>query len=268
MVIFGGITYNPPGDLNDAWSFDLGGSTGWTPLVPPGIWPSPRYSFACAYDPAHKTMEIFGGGPYLRDVWELPLGDTTTTAVLLARFDARAVSGGIEVRWEFGDPGRIAESWIVRAANGAGPWVEAALDRRREGESEIATDRTVTDGETRFYRLVARERGGALLHFGPVSATAGVTPVRASLDAPSPNPARGAVQLGFTLPAPAVIRLSIFDVAGREVATLLDGEQRAGRFAVTWSGEFGTGGAARPGLYFARLRTTHGTLMRRIAIAR
>jgi len=49
-----------------------------------------------------------------------------------------------------------------------------------------------------------------------------------SLSGGWPNPAGPAVTLGFSLPAAGHARLSVYDVTGRHVATLVDGERPAG----------------------------------------
>lgn len=67
--------------------------------------------------------------------------------------------------------------------------------------------------------------------------------------APSMNPSRGTVRFAVTLPSAGHVRLVIHDVAGREVARLLDGEHAAGAFSLAWS-EPGA-----PGLYFATLES-------------
>ena len=53
-------------------------------------------------------------------------------------------------------------------------------------------------------------------------------PLVAALHAPSPNPVRGTVALGFTLPDAVAVRLVVLDALGREVAVLVDGVQPAG----------------------------------------
>jgi len=64
-----------------------------------------------------------------------------------------------------------------------------------------------------------------------------------------PNPFRGVTAIRFVLPQPGRVRVAVFDVAGRQVATLLDEERRAGPGAV----EFRPGSRA-PGRYEVRLR--------------
>lgn len=71
--------------------------------------------------------------------------------------------------------------------------------------------------------------------------------------AAGPNPAHGDVTLGFTLPASAHVRLAIFGVDGREVATVVEGNREAGSHAFRWNGRDASGARVPAGIYFARL---------------
>ena len=69
----------------------------------------------------------------------------------------------------------------------------------------------------------------------------------------SPNPFRGATQVHFALSQSSRVRLTVYDVSGREIMTLAEGEWAAGNHTVIWSGRTRDGNAARAGVYFARL---------------
>jgi choice-of-anchor B domain-containing protein len=85
------------------------------------------------------------------------------------------------------------------------------------------------------------------------------------LAAPAPNPFRGSTRISFDLPAAGRTRLEVFNVAGRRVAVLLDGERvAAGSHAVTWRGEDERGRLVAPGVYFARLTAADGERTRKL----
>jgi hypothetical protein len=69
-----------------------------------------------------------------------------------------------------------------------------------------------------------------------------------------PNPFAMATEIAFDLPRPAHAILSIHDVSGRTVRTLLDGTVTGGRHAVNWDARDGTGRRAASGIYFSRLQ--------------
>ncbi len=75
------------------------------------------------------------------------------------------------------------------------------------------------------------------------TSTETAAPLALALDAPRPNPARGAVTLGFTLREPARVTIRVVDVLGREVARPLDGRPLgADAHAVVWeTGTLGSG---------------------------
>ena len=71
----------------------------------------------------------------------------------------------------------------------------------------------------------------------------------------SPNPFNPATTLSFSLRAPSRVTLAVYDLAGREVAVLIDGELEAGDRSIEWDGRGGSGSALPSGVYFARLTT-------------
>jgi hypothetical protein len=71
----------------------------------------------------------------------------------------------------------------------------------------------------------------------------------------SPNPAVGGTTLEFALARDADVKLEVFDVQGRLVATPLAGRQPAGAVRASWNLRDAAGRDVLPGLYFARLET-------------
>jgi hypothetical protein len=67
-----------------------------------------------------------------------------------------------------------------------------------------------------------------------------------------PNPFNPTTAVSFQLTAVGVVKLRIFDVLGREIATLVDGERAAGQHTVSWDA------SSRPsGVYMYRLEVTN-----------
>jgi hypothetical protein len=83
---------------------------------------------------------------------------------------------------------------------------------------------------------------------------AGVTPTNGRLSfSVAPNPARHAL-FSFNLPQDADVDIGIFDVAGRQVASIASGRLPAGSYQRQWSGEMADGRTASAGVYFARMK--------------
>jgi hypothetical protein len=91
--------------------------------------------------------------------------------------------------------------------------------------------------------------------------------VTLALAPPAPNPAQGTLRFSFDLPRAMHVRLEVLDVQGRVVAGLAEGEFSAGRHERTWDAAL-AGDRAGAGLYFVRLETPAGRLVRRVALLR
>ena len=85
---------------------------------------------------------------------------------------------------------------------------------------------------------------------GPAKAT----PCALQLAPAFPNPSRDAASLEYTLSEPDHVELSVFDVRGSRVATLVDAPLPAGRHGASWDGRTVGGGTAAPGVYFVKLK--------------
>jgi hypothetical protein len=77
------------------------------------------------------------------------------------------------------------------------------------------------------------------------------------LDQNVPNPFNPQTRLGYTIPegsAASVVRLKVYDVAGRLVTTLVDEPKPAGSYTIRWNGTNSRGEPAASGVYFYRLQ--------------
>lgn len=76
----------------------------------------------------------------------------------------------------------------------------------------------------------------------------------AELRTPTPNPTPGTAGIAFSLARPSAVDLSVYDVRGRLVKTLVKGSRPAGYHSSTWVGQTSSGGDAASGVYFFKLR--------------
>jgi len=81
----------------------------------------------------------------------------------------------------------------------------------------------------------------------------------------SPNPARGPVVMDYALDRSGPVSLEVFDLAGRRVASLVQGDQTAGTHSVRWDPALGQG-RPRAGVFYARLTAAGVTRMRRFVV--
>jgi hypothetical protein len=78
-----------------------------------------------------------------------------------------------------------------------------------------------------------------------------------------PNPFNPETKIRYTLNSTSKVRLSVYDILGREIAVPINRVQNAGRYEVTFSG---TGLAS--GVYFYRLNTENGVITRKMLLLR
>ncbi|MFO7655094.1 MAG: FlgD immunoglobulin-like domain containing protein [Candidatus Krumholzibacteriia bacterium] len=97
----------------------------------------------------------------------------------------------------------------------------------------------------------------------PPSATVG-----ASLRQNYPNPFNPSTRIDFVLDRPGVVTVSVLDLAGRRVATLVEGELVAGEHHVTWNGRTDSGRAVSAGQYRYVLRTGTGQTSRSMVLVK
>ena len=80
----------------------------------------------------------------------------------------------------------------------------------------------------------------------------GDVPVVYALEQNYPNPFNPSTQIRYSLQNPGNVSLKVYDVVGREVATLVDGHQEAGTYAVSFDAARG-GKSLASGVYLYRL---------------
>lgn len=88
----------------------------------------------------------------------------------------------------------------------------------------------------------------------PVSlaGTAPSTPLVTMMGTPYPNPFRGRASLRLALSREGDARVSVYDLVGRRVRTLIDGHQLAGEHTLVWDGRDNGGRQVPAGLYLVR----------------
>jgi hypothetical protein len=77
----------------------------------------------------------------------------------------------------------------------------------------------------------------------------------------------GRATLRYAMHQAGDVRLDVFDVAGRRIATLVSGARGVGEHEIAWGGETGSG-TVRRGVYFARLETPGGRDVTTILLGR
>jgi hypothetical protein len=91
---------------------------------------------------------------------------------------------------------------------------------------------------------------------------------RFTLEQNFPNPFNPSTTLAYKLEAPGNVRLTIFDITGRQVATLVNRFQSSGNYAVKWSATDKEGLRLSSGLYLARLQVDEVVAVKKLILTK
>jgi flagellar hook assembly protein FlgD len=83
-----------------------------------------------------------------------------------------------------------------------------------------------------------------------------------------PNPFRPATSISYELGSAGPVQLRVYDVHGRVVRELVNGQQEAAPHTVLWNGTDDRGRAVASGIYFYRLETRGASEVRRMVLQR
>jgi hypothetical protein len=88
---------------------------------------------------------------------------------------------------------------------------------------------------------------------GPGTGADGSSAFANRLSHARPNPFNPVTTLEYSIAASGRVTLRVYDLAGREVRTLVDRDVEAGEHKVVWDGTTDSGQRAASGVYFVRM---------------
>jgi len=83
-----------------------------------------------------------------------------------------------------------------------------------------------------------------------------------------PNPFNPVTSISYELNSEGPVQLQVYDLKGRLIRTLVDGDQDAGRHEKLWDGRSRDGQTAPAGVYFYRLRSSESIETRRMTLVK
>ena len=216
-----------------------------------------RYSnsiLVSAYDGAgqHPMEVVFTGEgvPPTMNMWDIALGD------FLPEFPGMEIAGvdhfaHVYLIWRQGGEWHGETVWT-------GPESPLYAIAACDVDAGNAGDEMLVAGESGELTLLTRVHTGV--------------PDAAACSAPklrwSPNPATGSASITLSQPFEGHVRLSVYDVSRRRVATLVDAPRPSGESDAVWAGTDGRGRTLPSGVYLLLLETETGVTTRKLALLR
>ena len=130
-----------------------------------------------------------------------------------------------------------------------------------------------TDSQTFTIHVTPAGGGGDVGTRGTFKATVSVVVEKETLTEreygrASPNPFNPSTTITFELPKAGRVTLRVYDVSGRLVSTLAEGDMGAGRQEVRWDATRRNGSRVPSGVYFYVLETPERTVKHDLVVAR
>jgi hypothetical protein len=113
------------------------------------------------------------------------------------------------------------------------------------------------------YRLKQMDRSGTVQYWNEVQVEVGNVPLKFALHQNYPNPFNPSTTIQYALPEGGRVTLKVFDLLGREVATLLDEVQEAGYKSIQFESS-----KLSSGMYLYRLRAGNAVQTRKMVVLR
>ncbi len=191
---------------------------------------------------------------------------TTIIPVELTSFSALANSDDIELKWTTATETNNQGFQIERALSSTVPeWKNigyaAGFGTTTEPKSYSFIDSKVSSG-TYIYRLKQIDLDGTYKYSNEVSVEV-TLPLEYSLDQNYPNPFNPSTTIKYSIPEDGFVKLSVYNMLGEEVSTLVNGNQEAGRYELSFNAS-----ELSSGVYVYRLEAPNYTSSKKLILLR
>jgi hypothetical protein len=188
-----------------------------------------------------------------------------TSAVAIATFAATVADKGVELCWTIASADALEGFLVYRSSESDGGFVRLTAGDPLPANTTSYMDGDVQPGRTYRYRIGAIDRDGEFLS---VIQSVNTPHREVELDQNRPNPFNPSTSIDFYLPRDAQVTLSIFDVSGQLVRTLVDQTTRFGHHSAVWNGMDANGNQVSSGVYFYRLQTGKRVITKKMVVVK
>ena len=259
------------GTLTEGMSFSYVGENSWidhlTAISPAQVIfnnISPAYGCGVAYDAGtYKTIGTsfeFGG---LSDGTSMSTKDQLMAEIIdffglnpipveLTSFNADVNENGITLKWETATESNNLGFDVERSTNNISFEKIGSVKGKgttTEAQQYSFKDINITTGKGKaYYRLKQIDFDGTSSYSDAIEVDYSIIPVEFSLSQNYPNPFNPTTNIKFGIPKEVKVVLKVYDILGKEVATIVDQKMEPGYYKYEWNGV-----SFASGVYFYRL---------------
>jgi hypothetical protein len=185
--------------------------------------------------------------------------------VELTSLTATSIGYGIALSWKTATETNNHGFEVERKQSGASAWTTLGFTKG-QGTTNSANNYSYVDNAASTgkyeYRLKQIDRDGKFTYSSSVEATLGLSPASVELSGNYPNPFNPSTSISFTLGSTGRASLKVFDLLGKEVATVAEGTFNAGELnTFTFNAENLTSG-----VYYYRLQSNSTVETRKMVL--
>jgi pectin methylesterase-like acyl-CoA thioesterase len=184
--------------------------------------------------------------------------------VELTAFHGSVKNGKAVLNWETATEVNSSGYEVERKAQQSGASWQAIGAVKAAGNSNATKQYTFTDKNTQAgtwqYRLKMIDNDGTYKYSNTAEVTIAV-PKLFAVQQNYPNPFNPSTVISYQVPAAGLLTLQVFDVLGKEVATLVNEVQAAGSYAATFDGT-----RLASGIYYYQIRYAGAVLTKKMLL--
>lgn len=164
----------------------------------------------------------------------------------------------------------------------AGLWVNGVwyLEVKRALNTGNTDDAQLTAGQTAYFGIALMDNGGGEIHwtqgnvlnkFGVgipvgVEQIAQLVPEQFVLNQNYPNPFNPSTEIRFAIPKQSNVKLVVYDIIGRVIATLVNETLPVGNYRTMWNGKADDGRAVSSSVYFYHIQADGFTATKKMVL--
>lgn len=199
-------------------------------------------------------------------------GGEVALAVELAFFSVRRQTDRILLHWATRAEENHMGFYVYRAEattayQKISPLIVPCTSKSPTMKEYLFQDHAIEANRTYYYRLADVARDGHV-HYHAAVKIETAKPEDYALEQNYPNPFNAQTRLDFSLPQSGQVELSIFNLTGQSVRTLLQRSMEPGRHFVLWDGCDDAGAPLASGIYLAWFRAHDFSRVRKLQLIR